>query len=581
MKHSARVVLLLAVTFLSGMHGLAGATATVHKWSKILGGTAFETVSSVAYDSSGSVIVIGSTQSESIDLGGGNLIGPNYQYDILLAKYSSHGAHLWSKRIGGPENEAGVASVDSLGNVFVAATTESSTVDLGGGSLPGPESPDYWDPDIVIAKYGTDGGHLWSKRFASVGPDFVSSIAVGSTGTIMLVGSASAHSIDFGGNPLVGDGFGSVGSFLVTFDGAGQHLWSKGFAGNFLSYFSSVATDSLGNLILAGTTTAETVDLGGGPLIGAGDYGGDGPDDYDILLAKYAPAGNHIWSKRFVGVANSAIARGVTTDQSGNIVLAGYSDGHGPLDLGGGPLAAKGGACDMALGKFDPDGSHVWSKRLGGGGCDDPTAVATDASGGIVVAGFTESQTVDFGGGTMSVPRYGDMVLIKYEADGSYSWSRLIGGSYWEMPTSVATNAGTVTVAGYTYSDSVDFGGGRLSTFGSGDLVVAQYEEDGAPPISTLDRIVITNDPLRRGYVTGSSGDNVAGIQSVVVTFTSITSGRITRSMATLTCSNDRLQCSFAAKVPPAVGVYDVNAQATDRVGNEESPGPRTLMVLA
>lgn len=119
----------------------------------------------------------------------------------------------------------------------------------------------------------------------------------------------------------------------------GDHLWSKRFGGPNDQFAGSVAVDGTGNVLLTGAF-AGTVDFGGGPLTSAGAY--------DIFVAKFDSAGNHLWSKRF-GDASAQYGQSVAVDPAGNALLTGYF--AGTADFGGGPLTS-GGANDIFVAKL-------------------------------------------------------------------------------------------------------------------------------------------------------------------------------------------------------------------------------------
>ena len=70
---------------------------------------------------------------------------------------------------------------------------------------------------------------------------------------------------------------------------------------------------------------------------------------------------SHSWSQRF-GDSNIQYEPYVTTNATGDIVVAVHY--LGTVDFGGGPLTSAGGR-DIAIAKFDDNGSHIWSERFG------------------------------------------------------------------------------------------------------------------------------------------------------------------------------------------------------------------------
>jgi hypothetical protein len=83
-----------------------------------------------------------------VDFGGGNLVSAGGT-DIVVAKYSPTGTHLWSQRFGSTDSDRGnTVATDASGNVFMTGRF-GETVDFGGGDLVSAGLS-----DIVIMKYG-------------------------------------------------------------------------------------------------------------------------------------------------------------------------------------------------------------------------------------------------------------------------------------------------------------------------------------------------------------------------------------------------------------------------------------------
>ena len=153
--------------------------------------------------------------------------------------------------------------------------------------------------------------------------------------------------VDFGGGTLTSADADFDDIYVVKFGSDGTHVWSKRFGGPNSQQAFCVAVDAAGNVIVSGVFS-ESVDFGGGALSGR----------YDVFLAKFDPDGNHLWSERF-GDFVIQEGWGVAVDNSGNIVLAGRSDGS--VDFGGGTLTTA-GASDIFVAKFgaaDADGDGI------------------------------------------------------------------------------------------------------------------------------------------------------------------------------------------------------------------------------
>ena len=77
---------------------------------------------------------------------------------------------------------------------------------------------------------------------------------------------------------------------------------------------------------------AGTIDPGGGPLTSVGAD--------DVFVAKFDPAGKHMWSRRF-GVVKNQGSHGIAVSGPENVVIAGNF--AGTLDFGGTPLVSASG----------------------------------------------------------------------------------------------------------------------------------------------------------------------------------------------------------------------------------------------
>ncbi len=104
-----------------------------HLWSKRFGGTGEDEGGSVVVDKTGNVILVGEAKS-SLDFGGGALTNAG-GWDGFATKLDSTGAHVWSKIYGdGADQFVSCASLDATGNVYLSGSF-GGKIDFGGGAL--------------------------------------------------------------------------------------------------------------------------------------------------------------------------------------------------------------------------------------------------------------------------------------------------------------------------------------------------------------------------------------------------------------------------------------------------------------
>ena len=271
-----------AVDFGGGLLASAGnsdvflvklASTGAHVWSKGFGGTGLDMGYALATNrTTGDVAVTGYFQNTA-GFGGANITSAG-NADIFLAEYSAAGAHMWSKGLGGASDDHGRGIViDSLGDVVMTGDFYGN-VDFGGGIL-----PNTGGADIVLAKYGSTGTHVWSRRFGTgLGfGDVASGLAVDAGDNLVLTGSILG-AIDFGGGGLTANG--SYDIFLAKLAPNASHLWSRRYGKLYDDHGNAVAVDRAGRISLVGDFY-QGVDFGGGLL--------SSPGNTDACVAEFGP----------------------------------------------------------------------------------------------------------------------------------------------------------------------------------------------------------------------------------------------------------------------------------------------------
>jgi hypothetical protein len=248
----------------------------------------------------------------------------------------------------------------------------TGTADFGTGAL----TSNFGSPDIFLATYDESGAPVWSRRFGGTSNDFVNGLAVDRDGNIVLVGSYMG-AVDFGGGPLPRTTVGSDDIFVAKLSPTGAHLWSKRFGDSQSDHGQGVAIDGDGNVLVTGYIYGP-VDFGGGALHNTfGDYDGD------VFVAKFSPAGTHVWSMRFGG-SYYDYGQGIAADAAGNVFVTGFFQNTATI---GSQTLTSVGSIDMFVTKIAANGAPIWANRFGGTSDDNGRAIAVDGSGSPVVTG--------------------------------------------------------------------------------------------------------------------------------------------------------------------------------------------------
>ena len=197
----------------------------------------------------------------------------------------------------------------------------------------------------------------------------------------------------------------------------------------------------------------------------------------DIGVAKYDLNGRFQWVAQ-IGGSGADVVHAIAATPDGGVVVTGYGSGGGQC---GNVLAGPGGR-DALLAKIGPNGTCQWGILFGGGGDDEARAVAVDADGSIVVAGFFRG-TADFdptGGAAVLVARGGtDAFVARYTTDGGFVNVAQGGGPEDDLFAALAIGANNEVTAVGELRGTATFGSTLapviLQSVGGADIAVARY----------------------------------------------------------------------------------------------------------
>lgn len=129
-------------------------------------------------------------------------------------------------------------------------------------------------------------------------------------------------------------------------------------------------------------------------------------------------------------------------------------------------------------------GDWVWVKGAGGTLPDVSNSITTDLAGNVYIAGYYNSDTMDFGSILLlndSSPS-SDIFIAKYDVSENLIWAKRAGGTGSDIATSIGVDAfGNIYLTGTFSSSIIHFEGITLSNTlaGSFDVFIAKYDSSG------------------------------------------------------------------------------------------------------
>jgi hypothetical protein len=369
-------------------------------YSTFLGGSALDSASGIAVDSTGNAYVTGTTESPDFPTTVGAFdTTHNADRDAFVTKLNPTGSALiYSTFLGGLDGDFGRSVVvDNVGSAYVTGNTFSSSFPTTPGAFDTTISPDEV-ADVFVTKLNSAGSalvystHLGGSRGASSG-----GIALDASGSVYVTGSTS--STDFpttvGAFDTTSNGLGDV--FVTKFNPTGSALVYSTFLGGSTSDEAhGIAVDASGSAYVTGPTTSSNFPT----TVGAFDTTYNG-GFADAFVAKLNPSGAALVYSTFVGGVDFESSSDVAVDNSGSAyVTGGTSSPNFPTTVDAFDTTYSGGTEEAFVTKLNPSGSALaYSTFLGGPGTNPNSGVADnfglgitlDISGSFYVTGDTRS----------------------------------------------------------------------------------------------------------------------------------------------------------------------------------------------
>jgi len=289
----------------------------VMQWSKSFGGPGYDIGNSVEQTFDGGYVIAGYTSNFGA-----------INEDVYLIKTDAVGNLIWSKIIGGSDNDNGQSIQQTVDGGFII-TGQSASFSVGLF-------------DVYLIKTDVNGNVIWTKSFGGSGLD---------------VGNDVQQTLD---NGFIITGFtenlGSSGGYdiyLIKTDSIGTLLWSKTYGGSGTDYgFSIQQTLDRGYILLGNTQSF-------------------GVSNQGIYLISTDSIGNTLWSKVFDGNGtntNGGFSINQTSDTGYIIIGETRNQGVGDNDI-----------------------CLIKTNHIGESGCNENSPLTTESTAGSIVTTFTSN----------------------------------------------------------------------------------------------------------------------------------------------------------------------------------------------
>ena len=435
------------------------------QWLQTAGGKDADVPRQIVVDNTGSSYVVGAFNSSNCFFGNiplTNTLQAGYPtWDGFLAKYDTAGGVQWAVKFGGTNDDraAGIA-VDADHNCHVTGWFNSTNFFIGGVTLTN------YAPNgnlcLFVAKFDSSAHLLWAHSPGAGNDSRGSRIVVDSTGNIYVAGSFRGAN-SFGSSNLVAAGYGNIA--LLKYDPSGNLLWIRQAGGNTgPDSPGGLALDSANNVYLLANIRSTNAAFGSLVFSVAGTN-----TCQNMVVAKYDPAGNVLWGKKYGGTsidggAGIAIGPGTNCYLTGSFCSTNLAFGSTTLHSSGDLVSA-----DIFVAVLDYFGNPFSAWAVHGDETHASTDIAVDPVGNCYVSGFFQGTNLVFDSGwlssvtlTNSETHYlnaADAFIAKFDARGNTIHVFQAAGLADQRAFSVAVDgSSTPFVTGWTMGTNVEFG---------------------------------------------------------------------------------------------------------------------------
>jgi hypothetical protein len=375
-----------------------------YQWTRVISSSSnnFVEPRDLAVDALGNIVVGGEFYG-TIDFDGtsgtaSRTASTSYS-SAFIVKYLSNGDFAFEEAWGSTACSTKLVSIgiDQFNDVFASGSFSGTcTVDLDGtsGGISNLTNPNAPYERLYISKYSNTGAFLWAKNYGGTSNAYVIGMKLDSAGNAYLGGSWAGTNIDF--NFDAGTDLHTASgydSYLMKVSNAGSFQWARTFGGTGYDMAKQIVVDSNNYVYLVGLFSSPSVDFD--PTAGSDIITNSSGGNWGYYT-KYSSIGGYEWT-RYNKVTNMDYLR-VTTDSSNSLYLYGRYSGNIDFTTNHSStdiISSNAGSDDVYLTKIYLNGTYAWTKRIGGSGAEGIGSVVTNSVNDVFFTGYFASTTLD------------------------------------------------------------------------------------------------------------------------------------------------------------------------------------------
>lgn len=440
-----------------------------------------------AIDNSGNAIQAGYTYSSDLPTTpGAYQTSRPYSYCGYVVKFNSIGNGLiFCTYLGGTSSYSYVygCGSDQNGYTYAAGYTGATNFPTTSGAF---QTSYSGTPDGFVSKFNSTGGIVYSTYFGGSSTDYIYGMYVDQSGYVYLTGATYSTNFPVSAGAFKTSLVSSPDAFCSKLNLTGTGLVLSTYLGGSSSdYGYAITADQYGYPYVTGYTLSSNYPVTSGAYYPYYTY-------YDPYITKVSLTGQTlIYSTYIPSSSSSDYAYAIAVNPAGEAAITGYANSSNfPITPGAFQTTFYG--TDAFVLKMNANGNGlIFSTFLGYTGSDYGRGIAYDASGNIIVGGYTSSTSfpgvTSDGYRTYNSGSY-DAFLTVFSGSGSRIYGTYIGGSSSDYASNnyqaVGINqSNEVVIGGYTNSTNFPTTPGAYQTYyySTPDSWIAKFTFD--PPV--------------------------------------------------------------------------------------------------
>ncbi len=428
----------------------------VYEWSTYHGDSLYDTANDIVADSLGNVFIAGTTESLEMIASAGS-----YQNtyaggttDAYLLKFNQHGLRHWSTYYGGSSVDEGLGVCVDNFEHVYLVGRTNSTDSLAQGEAF--QDSLAGNMDGFVAKFDRLGTLIWDTYIGGPMDDNVVACEAFNNGSIHALGTTESNTFleNNGLNVLQPHG-GGTDAFLIQFNFAGEAERGIYLGGTGNETAVGFEINALPEMFVAINTDGST-GLASSDAANTEPFGNS-----DGVIFSMDTTYNVWWSSYFGGEGEDLITDICVKQDEQVFFLSGYSDSQINGIETFTDLAAPSGGQDGFIGSFSDQGFNDWFTYVGGPLDDQAISIDLDGDTSLFALGNTLSEeNIDLPEDELSEPttlngEY-DAFLARYDMNsGTKLWGKYFGGELNETAKGMDVyGVSAIFFAGETASDS-------------------------------------------------------------------------------------------------------------------------------